>query len=327
MISTLKAFLPIPLKRVILSFIAPFSKSARERFAPGPISGSGRGWVTMDQIQTELAQAEKARNVSEGEYVRALQSFWVELPPPPSDPWSDEYKQHWLSVYQTLTKNVYDVSKEGHEFDLQAFIKKPYPYNTESFEIVGNQLIAIGSLIRAMQLPPKASILELGPGWGNTSLALAQMGHDVTTIDIEARYTEIQKIRATMLDVPLKVVHGDFFKIREITKAFDAVLFFESFHHCIDHLALLDEIPARLLPGGKLILAGETINESIPYDWGLNPNGEAIFQIVTKGWMELSFRESYLLKTLKRKGWEVKKYDSTQTAAAIVYVCTRADTQ
>ncbi len=313
MISTLKSLLPAPVKNCIRPFIPSFLRAAKWR------------WVTIDQIPTELAQAEKSRSVSEAEYVRYLQSFWVELPRPPSDPWSDEYKQHWLSVYHSLTGIAYNVSREGHEFDLQAMIKKPFPYSTESYEIVGDQFIAIGSLIRAMQLSPKASVLEFGPGWGNTSLALAQMGHDVTTIDIEPRYVELQKNRAAKLDVPLKAVQGEFFKIREITESFDAVLFYESFHHCIDHLALLDEIPAKLRPGGKLILAGETINEGIPYDWGLNPNGEAIFQIVTKGWMELSFRESYLLKTLKHKGWEIKKHNSTQTTAAIVYVCTRVD--
>lgn len=63
--------------------------------------------------------------------------------------------------------------------------------------------------------------------------------------------------------------------------------------------------------------------ENIPYDWGLNPSGEAIFQIVANGWMELAFRESYLLKTLEKKGWKVNKRDSTLTAAAVVYVCTR----
>ena len=128
-----------------------------------------------------------------------------------------------------------------------------------------------------------------------------------------------------MLEVPLQVIHGEFFKIREIAESFDAILFYESFHHCIDHLALLDEIPAKLRPGGKLILAGETVNENMPYDWGLNPSGEAIYQIVTNGWMELTFRESYLLKTLRQKGWDVKKFDSSQTAAAIVYICTRAN--
>jgi len=310
-ISALKRYFPIRLKRTIRRLLASL--------------GFGYRWVSADQIQTKLAQAERARCVSEIDFVRELGSFLISLPLPPPDPYSDEYKQHWLSVYQSLTKNAYDVSREGNKFDLQKLIKKPFPYDTESSEIVGNQLIAIGSLIKAMQLQPKASVLELGPGWGNTSLALAQMGHVVTALDIESRYIELLKARAAMLEVPLQVIHGEFFKIREIAESFDAILFYESFHHCIDHLALLDEIPAKLRPGGKLILAGETVNENMPYDWGLNPSGEAIYQIVTNGWMELTFRESYLLKTLRQKGWDVKKFDSSQTAAAIVYICTRAN--
>lgn len=330
-ISALKYCLPVPVKRAIRALIAwqlrLITPAQIIEPIPAPIIHNGQRWVDMAQIQTELAQAKEVQSVSEADYIRALQSFWVKLPLPPTNSLSDEYKLHWLSVYQSLAGNTYDVSRECHEFDLQTMINKPYPYGTESYEVVGNQLIAVGSLIKAMQLPPKASVLELGSGCGNTSLALAQMGHDVTTIDIEPRFSEILKDRATKLGVSLKVIQGDFFKLREITKPVDAILFYQSFHHCIDYLSLLDEIPAKLRPGGKLILAGETILEGLPYDWGLNPNGEAIFQIVSKGWMELCFRESYLLKVLKQKGWEVTKHDSTQAAVAIVYICTRANTQ
>jgi 2-polyprenyl-3-methyl-5-hydroxy-6-metoxy-1,4-benzoquinol methylase len=320
--STLKALFPIPARRVLSRLLARFPRTVlgKRVFASG---WAGGRWVTVDQMQSELARAGKARSIAEVEFLKALGSFFVELPPPPGDPWSDEYRQHWLSVYRSLTKNAYDVSRERLQIDVPALIKRPYPYLSGSHEIVGNQLIAIGSLIRAMQLPPGASVLELGAGWGNTSLALAQMGYDVTTIDIESNYIELLRARAAMLGVTLNVVQGEFFDIREMARSFDAILFFESFHHCSDHLALLDEIPAKLLPGGKLVLAGETINENIPYDWGLNPSGEAIFQIVTHGWMELAFRESYLLRTLGKKGWKVEKHDSTLTAAAIAYVCTR----
>ena len=50
--------------------------------------------------------------------------------------------------------------------------------------------MAIGFLLRAMALPPGARVLEFGPGWGHTSLMLAQLGHRVTVVDIEARFCE-----------------------------------------------------------------------------------------------------------------------------------------
>jgi hypothetical protein len=49
----------------------------------------------------------------------------------------------------------------------------------------------------------------------------------------------------------------------------------------------------------------EPINENLPYDWGLNPAGEALWQIRTNGWCELVFRESYLISTLKKNGFLV----------------------
>lgn len=45
--------------------------------------------------------------------------------------------------------------------------------------------MAIGFIIKNLQLPPNARILEFGPGWGNLTIALAKMGFQVTAIDIE----------------------------------------------------------------------------------------------------------------------------------------------
>jgi len=190
--------------------------------------------------------------------------------------------------------------------------------------MVGLHFIAIGFVIRALGLTPGARILELGAGCGNISIALSQMGCDVTAIEIEPKCVRIIDQRAKQLGTKLTAVHGDFFSIRnQPAESFDAVLFCGAFHHCSDHLALLDEIPRVLKPGGMLALAGETINERFPSPWGLNPNGEAIWQIVKNGWMELAFKESYILETLKMKGWSVCRHDCPSTDGGIVYVAHR----
>ena len=57
---------------------------------------------------------------------------------------------------------------------------------------------------------------------------------------------------------------------------FDAIVFYECFHHCIDHPQLLLILRERLTAGGVIIFAGETINEILPYAWALNPTGQGI---------------------------------------------------
>ena len=86
---------------------------------------------------------------------------------------------------------TYSEVNEAHAFDLEALMLAPYPYNTQSAAEVSNQLIAIGSLIRAADLSPGTSILELGIGWGNTAFHFARMGHKVVGLDIEEKYAAI----------------------------------------------------------------------------------------------------------------------------------------
>jgi 2-polyprenyl-3-methyl-5-hydroxy-6-metoxy-1,4-benzoquinol methylase len=279
-------------------------------------------WVDVDGIQGELARCAAAREISEAAFHEALRSFWVKLPSPPADAWSDAYRQHWFSVYESLTGSKYHLSREGSSYDVENLIGKPFPYSTESYQIVGEHYLRIGSLIRAMALPPGASILEMGAGWGNTSLALAQMGYRVTTLDIEDRHVQLLKARAAQIQVPLTALQGDFFSVRSLSESFDAVLFYEAFHHCDDHLALLEALPPVIAPGGKLVLACETVNELLPYEWGLNPNGEAIWQIVNNGWFELAFRESYVLRTLGDKRWRTRRFDVEGDAGSI-YIAQR----
>jgi SAM-dependent methyltransferase len=122
------------------------------------------------------------------------------------------------------------------------------------------------------------------------------------------------------LDADLSV--GTFFDVESISEKFDAVLFFECFHHCDDHVRLLKAVARVLKPGGRLVLAGETINNALPYPWGINPDSQAIYCIRQFGWLELCFREDYLIGLLEELGWSVKKHNFT-SAMGITYVATR----
>src|SRR4029079_11526535 len=115
--------------------------------------------------------------------------------------------------------------------------QNPFPYCTGSAVTLGEQLIAIGFLIRAMNLPAGGRVLEFGVGWGETAIEFAQLGYQVTGVDICAPYLELNRRRCAMLNVPVELVHSDMLSF-ETDKQFDRVVFYECFHHCADPNAL-----------------------------------------------------------------------------------------
>lgn len=290
-------------------------------FLPKPAPYPGRRLTTLAEVDEALHYAGKARAISENNFLEQLNSFWLDFPPVAGDPWSVGYREHWCEVYEKLAGKHYEVQNEFFDFDVEYHARHPYPFCTEDFRIVSRQLMGIGKVIEVLALPPGASVLEMGAGWGNTALFLAQMGYKVTVLDINQKYGELIDKRAKALNVDIAFACLGYEEAIKLNRTFDCVLFFESFHHAYDHIQLLDLIPSLLAPNGILALAGEPMNENLPYDWGINPAGEALWQIRTHGWFELVFRESYIHKTLERKGFSVKKFESPDNPVGTTFIC------
>ena len=281
---------------------------------------------TLAEVDEALAEAERLASVSNDEFVRYLNGFRLALRfDDVGDPHGEAYRQAQMQLYSHVSRRDYALEHEASVFDVEAMIERPFPYCTESAATVGAQLMAIGHVIKLMALPPGASILEMGPGWGNTTLALAQMGYRVTALDIERRFVDLVRERASRIGCAIELIEDQFLAVETLERQFDAILFFESFHHCHDHLRLLRALEPRLARGGKLVFAGEPIVADLSYPWGLNPQGEAIWQIRRNGWLELVFREDYFVGTLRCLGWDVSKYDFAYTAAGVGFVATRPD--
>jgi len=227
----------------------------------------------------------------------------------PDDPYGEEYKQRQFSLYERLYGKPYSTSHEQSSFDVSTAARNPFPYIHGSWSTVGNQLIAVGFLIKAMALPKGSRILEFGPGWGNTTLALAKMGYDVTAFDIEPNFVALIKERAQMEDIRnLRVSVGDFWTIETISESYDAVLFFECFHHCSDHLRLIEALDRALRPGGIVCFAAEPIIPEFPIPWGLRMDGQSLWAIRKNGWLELGFNLTYFEETMRKKGWWLEKH-------------------
>jgi 2-polyprenyl-3-methyl-5-hydroxy-6-metoxy-1,4-benzoquinol methylase len=188
---------------------------------------------------------------------------------------------------------------------------------------VGNYLIGMGHIIRTLDLPPRSRVLEFGPGFGNTTVALAQMGHHVTAIDIGQNFVDLINARAAKVNTSVEAIVGDFSKVHDLEGTYDAVLFFECFHHCSDHLDLLAGLDRVVAPGGRVLFAGEPIARSMEVPWGLRMDGESLWAIRTKGWLELGFRRSYFVHALARYGWRVDQVSCAGSTLGEIFVATR----
>lgn len=184
-------------------------------------------------------------------------------------------------------------------------------------------MIAVGHAIRSLDLKPGASVLEFGPGWGNTTLALAMMGFDVTAVDIEANFCRLIETRAAQAGIPVNVVNGDFAWIETIVEPVDAVLFFECFHHASDHLRIIKALARATKDDGKVYFAAEPINADFPIPWGLRLDGESLWAIRKNGWLELGFNESYFVPAMMKHGWSMAKHSTDAAPWGTVLVASK----
>ena len=279
---------------------------------------------TLDELDEMLRMLDEAGRISDDELRRGFTKFRMDLQLDlPPDPYSPEYRARIFELYEWLHGTPYAPANEVSEFDVVAAADRPFPYATQSAHTVGDQLIAMGYLIKVMDLAPQSKVLELGAGWGNTTLALAQMGHEVTAIDIESNFVKLIEMRADRANAPIRVLHGDFSLIDTLDEQFDGVLFFECFHHAADHLGLLASLDRVVAPGGRVIFAAEPIMDSQPYPWCLRLDGQSLWAIRTNGWFELGFQESYFRATLKRFGWSCERFVCPDTIWGVVFVAKR----
>ena len=278
-------------------------------------TGTGTGVDTGVDIITDLHQLdEKLREVTEAWKVSddamrsVFASFEMKYPDDmPSDPYSADYSDRVFGMYRAISgRDGYEVQNEHMAFPVDA--NKPFPFYTESPQSVGQQMMWIGFIITTMQLPPGSSVLELGAGWGNTTIALARMGYDLMAVDINEAFANLIKERAQKLSLDVASVTGSFLEVDQLGRTFDAVLFYESFHHCADHIGLISKLGAVLKPGGRVFFAAEPITDAFPVPWGIRMDGESLWAIRENGWLELGFQESYFVRTLLRLGWLAVKH-------------------
>lgn len=296
--------------------------SPPERPAPAVPEPGIREIATIAELDAVLQEVEAAHAVSDDAVRALLRSFKyvVDLADLPPDPFSPEYAKYQLELYERIAGRPYRIENERSGFLSGDPRSLPFPYTSQSWKTVSDQLLLTGLIIRTLELPSKASVLEFGSGWGNTTLALAQMGYQVTAIDIEQRFLDMVAYRCKDLANPPRLLCRDFAAGAQMDDKFDAILFDASFHHCSDHRALLAALVDRLAPGGKVLFAAEPIDETLPMPWGLRLDGGSVWSTRVAGWLELGFTETYFREAARRAGFSIEKVHHPVSEFATMFV-------
>jgi len=279
--------------------------------------------MTLDRLDEKLAEIDAAWAVSDDAVRAVFATFRMDIDVDGgADPYSQSYRDAQFALYHRISaRPQYSTDNEVSGFTVDH--RRPFPYYTESHATVGHQLIAMGYIITTMELPSGSSILEFGPGWGNTTIALARMGYRLTALDIDPNFVQLIKDQAEMLHLSIDARVGAFLDAATLPTEFDAVLFYECFHHCSDHVQLLADLQRVVKPGGKVFLAAEPIFDGFHAPWGLRLDGESLWAIRQNGWLELGFTESYFVETCMRQGWSVTRRHSDVSHLASIFILTR----
>ena len=278
--------------------------------APGAVPEAPKVIRTLAELDQMIEGLEAAARQSDDELRRGFRSFRMEPPAAlPGDPFSADYRRAVMDLYEWLRGSSYTTESEVTPIDAQAAAVRPFPYLTGSAVTVGDYLIGVGHLIRTIGLGPGSRVLEMGPGWGSVAVPLAQLGCDVTVVEISPHFVEVVRARAAQVGTEVRAVEGDFSVIDSWPAEdarFDAVVFFESFHHSADHLRLLASVDRVVARGGRVVFGAEPIDARFWSPWGPRLDGESLWAIRRNGWLELGFRRDYFLEALRRTGWRAQ---------------------
>jgi len=110
----------------------------------------------------------------------------------------------------------------------------------------------------------------------------------------------------------------------EADRPHDAAIFFESFHHCSDHLAPLEQLHGIVRPGGAVFFASEPV-QKMDYPWGPRLDGLSVWSTRTYGWLELGFDEDYSEAALHRTGWRGTRRSAGAEVAEADVIVAKAD--
>ena len=261
--------------------------------------------LRQDGLDEFVAQSDRLG----GPGVPACETYWGDIKYYPSttinkhlDPFGAEYAAAQMALYEELSGHPYrNEEDEQTAFDIDGHVAATNPYNHPDPAVMGVHLQRLGRALSCAKATKGEVLLDMGCGWGLSSEVAAYMGLQVIGVDINRRFVELVNRRAARTSYPISAVHGSFDGF-EPERPVDLVLFYECLHHAVDPLAIVSKYAQALRPGGRMVLAGEPINDVWWPHWGLRLDPLSIYCIRKFGWFESGWSRRHILEVMRRAG-------------------------
>lgn len=260
-----------------------------------------------------------------------VEEFWRGLSYAPSikvnerlDPFSDEYTSQQIAVYREIAQR--DIDQETNEltdFTMADHVVGANPYAHQSPAAVAVHVARVARAVQYSGLGISDHVLDMGCGWGTSCELMAFSGLRVTGLDINHRFVELVNARAKRIGHKVDAIRGTFERIPGDT-LYDAVLYYECLHHAVRPWETLSLVHSRLKPGGKLMLAGEPIND-IWKHWGIRTDPLSVYCIRKFGWFESGWSANFISKCVRRCGFEIEHFADEPGSVGWIMVAKKAN--
>jgi 2-polyprenyl-3-methyl-5-hydroxy-6-metoxy-1,4-benzoquinol methylase len=224
---------------------------------------------------------------------------------PQADP--EAAAQEQLQIFRALTGRDYDPAAEArYPIDHIYEVNKPF---SDPEGLSGDLLMATGTMIKLLHLAPGASVLDLGCGCGWTSIMLARCGFRVTGLDMNAASLEIGRRNAEAIGIPVRFMNADMQRFT-VDQLFDAVVIFDSLHHCLREGSVLSGAESALRHGGRILLCEQNYPDEDRA--GILTHEAAVRAMRQHGTLEKGLGTKYLIRSLFDCGFETATVFTTQ---------------
>ena len=224
------------------------------------------------------------------------------------DPYGREYVSAQLRLYSEISGKAFNqVENEQTDFDLAAHVAAVNPYNHPDPSGLAVHLQRLSRAFRFAKLSRGNYLLDMGCGWGLSSELAAYLGLQVSAVDINPFFVDLVNTRAKRLGYSIAASRSSFDEYSPKDE-YDAILFYESLHHALLPWDVVRHLTRYLKPGGKVVLAGEPINEYWWKHWGIRLDALSIYCIRKFGWFESGWSLPFITNTLNRNGMTVETY-------------------
>ncbi len=273
--------------------------------------------VTLSPSAIDAFVAEADRLAGESHALRNEYLMSHSLPyaqPEEADPFSPTYRDWVLNQWRIAAgRSDYRLELE-HDDNVQVTVEqlgRLYPFVSGDTRFISQYMMGAFHALGLLTDLPNRRVVEYGIGWGNTSLALLQAGFELLAVDIDPKWLALLELRARQSGVAerLQTLHGEFGSFPADCPPMGAALFYECFHHALNHDEALDRISSQLADGGAVVFAGETIYRNFPIEWGVRHDGHSLWAIRRFGWMELGFSEDYFIRLTRRHRLALSRHD------------------